>query len=82
MQGIGASLSGLAAGEIVDHFGYGPAFLSLGATALVALIFFTLGMPETGTIPSQDGSSWPSKKTTGGRPFSDAVRQRFNPNGK
>ena len=47
MQGIGASLSGLAAGEIVDHFGYSPAFLILGGAALVALIVFALQMPET-----------------------------------
>jgi MFS family permease len=47
MQGIGASLSGLAAGVIVDHFGYSAAFLTLGAAALVALIVFALGMPET-----------------------------------
>ncbi len=46
-QGIGASLSGLAAGEIVDHFGYSAAFLTLGAAALVALVVFALGMPET-----------------------------------
>ena len=37
-QGIGASLSGLAAGEIVDHFGYSAAFLALGAAAGAALI--------------------------------------------
>ena len=47
VQGIGASLSGLAAGEIVDHFGYSAAFLSLGAAALVAFIVFPLRMPET-----------------------------------
>jgi MFS family permease len=46
-QGIGASLSGLAAGEIVDRFGYSAAFLTLGAAALVALIVFALEMPET-----------------------------------
>ena len=46
-QGIGASLSGLAAGEIVDHFGYSATFLALGAAASVALIVFALGMPET-----------------------------------
>lgn len=46
-QGVGASLSGLAAGEIVDHFGYDATFLALGAAALVALIVFALGMPET-----------------------------------
>ena len=47
VQGIGASLSGLAAGEIVDHFGYSAAFLTLGAAALVAVIVFALWMPET-----------------------------------
>ena len=47
VQGIGASLSGLAAGEIVDHFGYSAAFLTLGAGALVAVIVFFLQMPET-----------------------------------
>jgi MFS family permease len=47
MQGIGASLSGLAAGLIVDHFGYSAAFLSLGAAASVAFAVFALFMPET-----------------------------------
>ena len=46
-QGIGASLSGLAAGVIVDHYGYTVAFLSLGAVAALALIVFAGGMPET-----------------------------------
>ena len=32
---------------IVDHFGYSATFLTLGAAAEVALIVFTLGMPET-----------------------------------
>jgi MFS family permease len=47
MQGIGASLSGLAAGVIVDHFGYTATFLTLGAAALVAVIVFAIWMPET-----------------------------------
>ena len=47
MVGIGASLSGLAAGVIVDHFGYSPAFLFLGAAALVAVVVFLTWMPET-----------------------------------
>jgi hypothetical protein len=47
VQGIGASLSGLAAGVIVDHFGYSAAFLTLGAAAFVALVVFALRMPET-----------------------------------
>ena len=47
VHGIGASLSGLAAGEIVDNFGYSAAFLALAAAAAAALTVFALGMPET-----------------------------------
>jgi sugar phosphate permease len=50
MQGIGASLSGLASGIIVDNFGYSAGFLSLGAVALLALVVFVLAMPETATL--------------------------------
>jgi MFS family permease len=46
-QGMGASVSGLVAGEIVDHFGYSAAFVTLGIAALVALAAFFFGMPET-----------------------------------
>ena len=51
VQGIGASLSGLAAGVIVDHFGYSAAFLSAGAAAAVAFTVFALRMPETSGLP-------------------------------
>jgi MFS family permease len=47
VQGIGASLSGLAAGVIVDRHGYTVVFLSLGAIATVAVIVFAIGMQET-----------------------------------
>jgi MFS family permease len=47
VQGIGASVSGLIAGVIVDHFGYSPAFLALAAAAALAVTVFALGMPET-----------------------------------
>ena len=47
VQGIGAALSGLASGVIVDHLGYTAAFLAAGATASVALTVFALRMPET-----------------------------------
>jgi sugar phosphate permease len=43
-QGIGASISPLAAGVIVDHFGYSVSFLALGAAAAIAFFVF---MPET-----------------------------------
>lgn len=47
VQGIGASLSGLAAGVIVDHFSYEIAFWAAGAVAGIALAFVALAMPET-----------------------------------
>ncbi len=52
MQGIGGSLSGIASGLVVDRFGYGAAFLSLGAIAAVACAGFFLFMPETMSKPS------------------------------
>jgi MFS family permease len=47
VQGIGASLSGLVAGIIVDHFGYSAAFLTFGAAACGALAALFLAMPES-----------------------------------
>jgi MFS family permease len=47
VQGIGASFSGLAAGVIVDHFGYNAAFLAAGGAAATALAVFAFWMPET-----------------------------------
>jgi MFS family permease len=46
-QGIGASLSGLAAGVIVDHFGYSAAFLTSAAVAALAFLALAAAMPET-----------------------------------
>jgi MFS family permease len=47
MQGVGASLSGLVAGVIVDHLGYAAAFLTFGAAACSALAALFMAMPET-----------------------------------
>jgi MFS family permease len=47
-QGVGASLSGLAAGLIVDRFGYDAAFATSAAIAFVALAVLGLALPETG----------------------------------
>ena len=46
-MGIGASISALAAGVSVDHFGYSVSFLALGAAAAVAFLVFFGFMPET-----------------------------------
>jgi MFS family permease len=53
MQGLGASLSGLAAGVIVDHFGYTAAFLAFGGAACVALVSLIVAMPETAPAQHQ-----------------------------
>jgi MFS family permease len=45
--GVGASLSMLLAGFIVEYAGYQAAFLSLAAVATVALLIFWTLMPET-----------------------------------
>jgi MFS family permease len=50
-QGIGASLSGLEAGLIVDHFGYNAAFTTSAAIALAALAVLCLALPETSEDP-------------------------------
>ena len=47
MQGIGASLSGLAAGVLVDRFGYSAAFVGAAVMASIALAALILAMPET-----------------------------------
>ena len=48
-QGVGVSLSGLAAGLIVDHFGYDAAFATSAAIAFAALAVLGLALPETGS---------------------------------
>ena len=71
MVGIGASLSGIASGEIVDHFGYSTAFLTLGAAALLAAIVFGVAMPETAEFakPTSEGTpSGATKPSSGRRP--------------
>jgi MFS family permease len=47
VQGIGASVSTLAAGELVDHFGYNAAFIESAVAAAIALGVLALVMPET-----------------------------------
>src|SRR5580693_849378 len=46
-MGIGASVSGLAAGVMVDHFGYSVSFLAFSAAAALAFLVFFGFMPET-----------------------------------
>jgi MFS family permease len=50
VQGVGASMSGLVAGLVVDHFGYSAAFLTSGAAACLAVAALFLAMPETAPV--------------------------------
>jgi hypothetical protein len=50
-------LSGLAAGLIVDHFGYSMAFLTAGGVASMAPALLLLAVPETaGNLPAYDSA--------------------------
>jgi len=53
-QGVGAAISSLFVGEVVDHFGYSTAFFALAAAAAVAWAAFALLMPETRDNGSRD----------------------------
>ena len=61
LQGVGASLSGLAAGVVVDRFGYGTAFVGAAVAAGVALAALLFFMPETAN--DQAGDSAPGLVT-------------------
>jgi MFS family permease len=45
--GIGAALSNITGGYIVEKFGFTTGFLTLAAISVLALIFFAVYMPET-----------------------------------
>jgi predicted MFS family arabinose efflux permease len=47
VQAVGGAISGLAAGEVTDHFGYSVSFLSLAGVAALGWALFLLKMPET-----------------------------------
>jgi MFS family permease len=47
VQGVGASISSLAAGVIVDHFGYSAAFIESAVAAGIAFAALAIAMPET-----------------------------------
>jgi MFS family permease len=51
-QGIGAALSNLVGGYVVNGWGYQAGFVVLAAIATFALFLFSWRMPETGTSES------------------------------
>lgn len=50
--GIGAALSNIAGGYVVERFGFTTGFLTLAAISALAFVFFAVFMPET--RPSED----------------------------
>jgi MFS family permease len=46
--GIGAALSNMTGGYVVEKFGFTTGFLTLAAISVLALLFFAAFMPETG----------------------------------
>ncbi|HEY1980374.1 MAG TPA: hypothetical protein VGH13_09815 [Xanthobacteraceae bacterium] len=56
--GIGAGLSNLTSGFVVQWYGYPAGFLYLAAIALMALLFFATFMPET-SKPRDKGQQRP-----------------------
>ena len=53
-QGIGASLSNVAAGYVVSRWGYDAGFIARAFVATVALLNFYVAMPETKTMKAAD----------------------------
>jgi sugar phosphate permease len=59
--GIGAALSNVTGGYVVEKFGFTTGFLTLAVISALALIFFAVFMPET--RPVED-----NKVAPGGQP--------------
>jgi MFS family permease len=67
--GLGAAFSNGVAGFIVNAFGFSAAFLFLSACALVAVLLFWLGVPETREMateaPAEDAKPLPASAVAG-----------------
>jgi sugar phosphate permease len=48
--GIGAALSNLTGGLLVDRFGFAAAFLALSIVAVAAIFVFAVFMPEHSSV--------------------------------
>jgi MFS family permease len=60
--GIGASLSNLMTGFIVQQAGYRVGFLTLAGIAIIALLVFALAMPETSKNVEEPSIPTPAMK--------------------
>ena len=64
-QGVGAAISSLFAGEVVDHFGYSAAFFALALAAAAGWSAFVLLMPETRGKESKAAAGRPMARPSG-----------------
>lgn len=58
--GIGAALSNVTGGYVVEKFGFTAGFLTLAAISALALVFFAAFMPET--RPDEEGKAAPGEQ--------------------
>jgi MFS family permease len=58
--GIGAALSNVTGGYVVEKFGFATGFLTLAAISVFALVFFAVFMPET--RPDDDTETTPGAR--------------------
>src|SRR5215475_6063391 len=75
-SGVGASLSMLLAGLIVEYAGYQAAFLSLAAVAAVALLIFWTLMPETKEFATAGGEAAADRTEGAGSPCGEQATSR------
>lgn len=73
-QGIGAALSNLAAGYVVNEWGYQAGFVALAIIALFALFIFAWRMPETSEFGQSNVTSYPRLVQEGNELAQQSVR--------
>ena len=61
-QGIGAALSTTLAGLVVVHAGYSAAFLTLAGVAVLGVLVFFFGMPETNPRSRSTAAKHPERE--------------------
>ena len=69
--GLGAALSNLLTGAVVQAAGFDAGFLTLAAIAAAALAFFALAVPETRRLPTRLDEDSPTSAVSAiaGPPF-------------
>lgn len=73
-QGVGAAFSNLAAGYVVNEWGYQAGFVLLAIIAVFALFIFAWRMPETGEVGQSSLTSFPRLVQEGNEVAPQSVR--------